>query len=88
MPKFSVGQSLGSNILGNFLIASPEKALADLVYFKSKHLKAEDLLADLVEGRRIDLDKLRTLNKSHLLEIKTAYKSQIVNTLVEVLGLL
>ncbi len=88
LPKFSIGQSLGTNILGNFLIASPEKALADLVYFKSKHLKAEDLLADLEEGRRIDLDKLRTFNKSHLLEIKTAYKSQIVNTLVEVLGLL
>ena len=88
LAKFSIGQLLGTNTLGNFLIASPEKALADLVYFKSKHMKAEDLLVDLLEGRRIDLEKLRNLNKSHLIEIKNAYKSQSVNTLVEVLGLL
>ncbi|MBM3207781.1 MAG: hypothetical protein FJZ57_04155 [Chlamydiae bacterium] len=88
LPKFSIGQSLGTNAIGNFLIASPEKALADLVYFKSKNLKAEELLVDLVEGRRIDLEKLKNLDKSHLLEIKTAYKSQSVNALVEVLGLL
>lgn len=88
LPKFSIGQSLGKNMIGNFLIASPEKALADLVYFKCKHMKAEELLVDLVEARRIDLETLKNLNNSHLAEIKTSYKSQSVHTLVEVTGLL
>ncbi|MEI8329233.1 MAG: hypothetical protein WCG14_04470 [Chlamydiia bacterium] len=88
LPKFSCGQSLGKNGLGNFLIATPEKALADLVYFKSKKMTPNDLMIDLVEGRRIDIDQLKKLNKGYLLEIKTAYKSQNINALVEVIGLL
>ncbi|NBO24527.1 MAG: hypothetical protein EBU93_04770 [Chlamydiae bacterium] len=86
--KFAIGQALGKNQTGNFLIATPEKALIDLVYFKCKKMNAEDLMIDLVEGRRIDIDRLKNLNKAHLLEIKNDYKSQIVNTLVEVIGLL
>jgi len=88
MPKYRCGQSIEKNSIGNFLIATPEKALADLVFFKSKNLNAKELMVDLVESRRIDIDKLRNLNKNHLLEIKNAYRSKSVNTLVEVIGLL
>lgn len=86
--RYSIGFDQKENSSGRFLIATPEKALADLVHFKSKKLESKDLLVDLIEGRRIDEDLLKNLNKKHLLEIAECYRSFAVNKLINTLGLL
>ena len=86
--RYSIGIDQMENFAGKFLIATPEKALADLIHFKSKKLGTKDLLIDLIEGRRMDEDRLRQLNKNHLLQIAESYRSQAVTTLINTLGLL
>ena len=86
--RYSIGIDQKENKTGRFLIATPEKALADLVYFKSRKISAKELLVDLIESRRIDEDILKKLNKKHLLEIAGQYCSSAVNNLVNVLGML
>ena len=86
--RYIVGIDQKQNAAGNFLIATPEKALADLVHQKSKNLSAKELLIDLIEGRRIDEAQLRNLNKAYLLEIAESYRSKSVSTLIHTLGLL
>lgn len=86
--RYSIGIDQKENTAGRFLIATPEKALSDLVHFKSKSLSGKDLLDDLVEGRRIDIDDLKNLDKSLLLEIADRYRSKPIRNLVNVLGML
>lgn len=86
--RYAIGIDQKENAAGRFLIATPEKALADLVHFKSKKLEGMDLLSDLMEFRRIPEDLLRSLNKKHLLEIAESYRSKAVINLVNVLGVL
>lgn len=87
-PRYSIGIDQKQNSSGGFLIATPEKALADLVHLKCSGLGTKDLLIDLVEGRRMDEDQLKSLNKKHMLEIAEKYHSQAVQNLTNVLGLL
>lgn len=86
--RYSIGIDQKENAAGRFLIATPEKALADLVHLKSKKLEARDLLVDLIEARRIDVDLLKNLNKKFLLEIADGYRSKAVTNLINVLGML
>ncbi len=86
--RYAIGITQEKNSLGNYLIATPEKALADLIHMKSRHLNEKDLLVDLVEARRIDEDVLKGLDKKHLLEIADAYRSKTVRSLVNAIGLL
>lgn len=86
--RYAVGIDQQENSAGKFLIATPEKALADLVHRKSKHLAGKDLLTDLLEARRIDVDNLKNLDKKHLSEITECYRSQTVRNLLNVIGLL
>lgn len=86
--RYCIGIDQQKNALGNFLIATPEKALADLIHLKSAKLEGQDLLLDLIEGRRMDEIQLKSLNKSHLCEIAENYKSKSIKNLVNVLGLL
>lgn len=86
--KYVIGIDQQENSRGNFLIATPEKALADLVALKCRKLQANDLLTDLIEGRRVDEDALKQMNKSHLNEIAKAYHSQSVQNLITCVGLL
>ncbi len=86
--RYAIGIDQKENSAGRFLIATPEKALADLVHRKSKKLSEKDLLIDLVEARRIDKEQLKNLDKNHLLEIAENYRSKAVANLVNVLGLL
>jgi predicted transcriptional regulator of viral defense system len=86
--RYAVGIDQKENSSGKFLIATPEKALADIVHKKSKNLTSKDLLVDLVEGRRIDEAHLRNLDKRHLSEIAECYHSQTVNNLLNIMGLL
>ncbi len=86
--RYAIGIDQKENLAGRYLIATPEKALADLVHLKSKGLEAKDLLVDLIEGRRIDEGDLKNLNKKHLLEIGENYRSRAVRQLINTLGLL
>lgn len=86
--RYAIGIDQKQNAAGNFLIATPEKALADLVHKKSKHLSSKDLLVDLIEARRIDEQSLRNLDKIHLAEIAECYRSETVHNLRNAIGLL
>jgi predicted transcriptional regulator of viral defense system len=86
--RYAIGIDQKENERGRFLIATPEKALADLIHLKSSKLKGRDLLIDLVEARRMDEENLKNLNKKHMLEIAENYRSRAVMNLVNVLGML
>lgn len=86
--RYAIGVDQKENFAGRYLIATPEKALADLVHLKGKNLGAKDIIIDLIEGRRMDEGSLRSLNKKHLLEIAESYRSKAVKQLVNALGLL
>jgi hypothetical protein len=86
--RYSIGIDQKENAAGRFLIATPEKALADLIHLKSKKLEGNDLLVDLIEARRMDEEQLKNLNKNHLLEIADSYRSKAVTSLINVLGIL
>ncbi|MCE5318164.1 MAG: hypothetical protein LLG04_12495 [Parachlamydia sp.] len=86
--RYAVGIDQKQNAAGNFLIATPEKALADLVQMKSKNLTSKELLLDLLEGRRMETDQLKNLDKKLLSEIAECYRSQAVNNLLNTIGLL
>jgi predicted transcriptional regulator of viral defense system len=86
--RYSMGIDQKQNAAGNFLIATAEKALADLMHKKSKNLTSKDLLVDLVEARRIDEQALKNLDKTHLAEIAESYRSQTVHNLRNAIGLL
>ncbi len=84
--RYVTGVTQKENSAGNFLIATPEKALADLVHSKSKKLNSKELLIDLVEARRIDEEVLKNLDKSHLTEIADNYRSAAVHNLINIIG--
>ena len=86
--RYAIGIDQKENSAGRYLIATPEKALVDLIHLKSKHLSAKDLLVDLIEGRRMDENDLKNLDKKLLLEIAENYRSQVVKQLINTLGLL
>jgi hypothetical protein len=85
---YSIGIDRQENKAGRFLIASPEKALVDLIYFKSRKIRGKELLIDLIENKRIDEIFLKKMNKRYLLEIAREYRSSAVNNLINVLGIL
>jgi len=86
--RYVVGIDQKENSAGRFLIATPEKALADLVHLKSNKLEPEDLLIDLTEARRIEKNALKNLDRDHLIEIAENYRSQTVSNLIKTLDLL
>lgn len=68
-----------------FLIASKEKALADLVALQKPILDREKLWDYLIEGLRIDKKALLKFNRSHLREIALAYHQEDVNQLYQLI---
>lgn len=86
--RYAVGIDQKENAAGSFIIATPEKALADLIHLKSKKLMGRDLLLDLIESRRMEEDVLKNLDKKLLCEIAENYHSKAVINLVNVLGML
>jgi hypothetical protein len=86
--RYAIGIDQKENSAGRFLVATPEKALADLIHLKSKKLEGNDLLIDLIEARRIEENHLKNLNKKHLREIADSYHSKAVMNLINVLGML
>ena len=87
---YSIGvtQKKSSDFLGGFLIASPEKALSDMVFKKCKNLKKDALKEDLIESKRIDPMCFRDLNKELLDEIAKCYRAKPVYYLRDLVGIL
>lgn len=88
--SYAVGitQKISADFKGRFLMATPEKALADLVYKTCKGLDKDQLRLELLESKRIDSECFQKLNKGLLTEIANAYKSRSVNSLVNLIGVL
>lgn len=68
------------------LIASPEKALADILASQKSISTREELFAHLVENMRIDEESLQDLHPKHLKNIALAYQNKAVRWLYEVIG--
>ncbi len=82
-------QVISTNNIGGentyFLIASQEKALADLIARMKPFMATDELLTYLIEGMRIEKDSLFKLNVSELEKIKSEYQNQNVTLLWKIL---
>lgn len=87
---FAVGvtQKKSLDFVGGFLIASPEKALADVVFKTCKKLDRDQLKEELIQSKRIDPLCFRDLNKELLDEIARSYCAKSVNHLRNLIGVL
>jgi hypothetical protein len=83
-----ITQKQTPDFIGGFLIASPEKALADMVFKTCKNLSKDELKIELLESKRIDREHFRNLNKELLEEIKNCYHTKIINHLIDLIGVL
>ncbi len=86
--RYAIGIEQKENAAGRFLIATPEKALSDLIHLKSKKIECKDMLIDLIEARRMEEDNLKDLNIKHLLDIAENYRSKSVTNLINALRML
>lgn len=86
--RYSIGitHKKSSDFIGSFLIASPEKALADTVFKTCKNLNKFELRQELLESKRIDIECLQKLNKPLLQNIAKFYHSKQVNYLADLIG--
>jgi predicted transcriptional regulator of viral defense system len=86
-PRYAVGAILETAGKTPFLVASPEKALADKVWTDKRFggLRVSDYDAYLSADLRIDRDALSRLDHSRLQVIATAYDSAKINNLVRYL---
>ena len=87
---FSVGvtKKEAAGFLGGFLIASPEKALSDIVFKTCKNLNKDQLKEELIDSKRIDQECFRNFDKNLLEEIAKSYRSKPVNYLRDLIGVL
>jgi hypothetical protein len=83
--RYDVGLDHKENRFGGFFIASPEKALADLVFQTSQKMTEKELFVDLTESRRIEITTLKTLDKTLMKQISSAYRSKAIKTLADVI---
>lgn len=83
-----ISQKKSSDFLGGFLIASPEKALSDMVFKTCKGLDKDQLKEELIESKRIDPACFRELNKALLEEIAKCYQAKPVFHLRDLIGVL
>lgn len=88
--SYSIGitQKQSVDFIGGFLMASPEKALADLVFVSCKGLDKVQLKQDLLESKRIDPECLHQMDKALLVEIAKAYRAKTVSYLIDIIGMI
>jgi len=86
-PRYAVGAILETAGKTSFLVASPEKALADKVWTDKRFsgLRLSDYDAYLSDDLRIDREALSRFDYSRLQVIATAYDSAKINNLVRYL---
>jgi len=69
------------------LIATPEKALCDILYLSSSSLNTEKELDEyLAEDLRIDIDELLKFDVKLLRQLDSQYKNKNINLLINTLG--
>ena len=71
--KYSPGIQYHETPLGNFFIASPEKALCDTIYFNNL-ITSHNIHEYITEDLRIDQEELKKLNMALLVQLVTTYK--------------
>lgn len=88
--SYSIGitQKKAPDFVGGFLMASPEKALADIVFKTCKGLDKDQLKRELLESKRIDRECFHQLDKALLVEIAKSYRTKSVNYLVDLVGVI
>lgn len=88
--SYSIGitKKNSPDFVGGFLIASPEKALADTVFKTCKNLDKDQLKDELLESKRIDRECFHELNKELLEEIAKSYHAKSVYYLMDLVGVL
>ncbi len=69
-------------------MATPEKALADLVFMTCRGLDKNQLKQELLESKRIDREVFHQLNKQSLVEINQSYRAKSVNFLIDLVGVI
>lgn len=88
-PLNSLAYSIGIHLkksassMGNFLMATPEKALVDLVFHRCKNLSKEELKIDLLESRRIDKSAIASLDKKLLCQIGERFAAKRVHYFID-----
>lgn len=88
--SYSIGvtQIKAADSIGGFLMATPEKALTDLVFNSCKGLDKNQLRQELLESKRIDREWFHQLNKSLLIDIANSYHAKRIHFLVDLVGTL
>lgn len=85
--RYAMGIESRMNAAGyTFLIASPEKALCDLIYLEDKALALQnhhEIEAYLFDDLRLDEESLRQLNTNKLNELAAQYRHSRLTQLVE-----
>lgn len=76
-------QKKSADFVGSFLIASPEKALADMVFKTCKGLDKAQLEAELFDSKRMDRHAFLALNQDLLQEIAIGYHAKHVYHLLD-----
>lgn len=88
--RYAIGitQKEAPGFVGGFLMASPEKALSDLVFKTCAGLDKNELRQELLESKRIDEECFHQLDKKLLEEIAQAYRAKTVNYLLDLVGVI
>jgi hypothetical protein len=80
--KYPVGIHYEQTSLGNFFIATPEKAICDLAFFQK--INSEEVAIEyLIDDLRINQDRLMDLKIEKLLELKKVYARSNVGHVVD-----
>lgn len=69
-----------------FLIATPEKALLDKIYFETNIQSVKEMDAFLFENLRIDKSALNKIDKNRISEIAALYKKKSFTYLLKILA--
>ncbi|MDA3957803.1 hypothetical protein [Oceanispirochaeta sp.] len=83
--KYTCGIKYHKTDLGNFFMATPEKALCDKVYFSVLN-KEQDMSSYLLDELRIDRDQLRKLDLIEIERLASIYKRKTCHYLVETIS--
>ncbi len=81
LKKYSIGITLKDIEDTSFLIASPEKALSDLIARQTTLNNPEEVNKYLLEDLRIEKEDLQNFNLNKMKEISTIYKNKNVSLL-------
>lgn len=87
IPKelYPLGINYHQTNLGNFFIASPEKAICDMAYFE-KLTDVESAKSYMLDSLRIDRIDIQKLNLELLLKLEKSYKRKSISLIKDAIG--